>query len=457
MNKLITARWSRSRTFRALLVLALLYAAVRLTVHGVTAAVMLAPSSDADGGLPTWASTGTPMLPVDLQIYVDAAERLHARAELYPVEAKIEVFQYAPAFALAFSPFLLLSAGPLVVVQSLLHVAAYVGLYMAWGRVFCRLGLTGAAEALAGSLPVWLVFSAFWSDLGYLNIYIITALVATLLIEAVLAERTGWALLWLSLILQTKPHWAFAVVVPLLLGRYRFAFRLLGLAAIAYFGIIGLTMLLVEPTYVAEQYGAYVRFLTAMPSSFPWRGPNAPYLGYNHAIRQTVFYLFGLTRAASVAATWIKLLLLIPLVLISTRHALRPIREPGHDMPGLALDLAFAWYLGVFIWLDMVWELSLGIALYAYLLGTIDRPWMKTLIRCVFLPYALIDVWQLLSVAVFGLDIVAPGLYVLTDPSIYVPMIMIVILTFYAILIWRRWTVTAVTNSAALGATAYGS
>ncbi len=73
--------------------------------------------------------------------------------------------------------------------------------------------------------------------LDVLNIYILLALQATLLIDAVLRERLGWALLWLSLILQTKPMWAFAAAVPLLLGRYRFFLRLVGGAVAIYVGV----------------------------------------------------------------------------------------------------------------------------------------------------------------------------------------------------------------------------
>jgi hypothetical protein len=57
----------------------------------------------------------------------------------------------------------------------------------------------------------------------------------------------------------------------------------------------------------------------------------------------------------------------------------------------------------------------------------------------VFLPYALVDLWQVISVATFGFDIVAPGPFVLTDPTIYVPLVMIVILVFYALLIKYLW------------------
>jgi hypothetical protein len=57
----------------------------------------------------------------------------------------------------------------------------------------------------------------------------------------------------------------------------------------------------------------------------------------------------------------------------------------------------------------------------------------------VFLPYALIDAWQLVSLGLFGMDVVAPGPYILTDPSIYIPLVMIVITVFYVILVKRLW------------------
>src|SRR5262245_7673410 len=98
---------------------------------------------------------------------------------------------------------------------------------------------------LAWTLPVWLIFSGFWGDLGYLNIYILMALLATLLIDALLADDLLASVLWLSLILQTKPQWVFAAALPLLLGHYRFFFRLIGLAAVTYVGIAALTIAVV--------------------------------------------------------------------------------------------------------------------------------------------------------------------------------------------------------------------
>lgn len=379
------------------------------------------------------------MVPVDLQIYIDAASRLQNRQDLYPTPDRIEVYQYPPSYALAFTPFLRLSPVAIVIVHTLLHIAAYGLLYWLWGRIFHRLGLDRANQTLAWILPVWLVFSAFWSDLGYLNIYIIVALLATLLISAVLEERLGWSLLWLSTILQVKPHWAFAAAVPLLLGRRRFFLKLVGAGIVSCAAITGATIWILGPSYGWQQYVDFAQLMWDMRQYFPWRGPDAGFLGYNHSIAQIVVYLLGVSSSALRLATGVKALLLIPLAVVSLRHLRRPANAAGRTASQLGLDFAFALYLGAFIWLDMVWELSLGIAVFPYLLATLKQRSAKTMVWAVFLPYALVDLWQLVSFALFGMDVIAPGPYVLTDLSIYVPLVMIVTVTFYALLVRRLW------------------
>ena len=321
----------------------------------------------------------------------------------------------------------------------MLRVVAYVLLYFLWWRIFVRTGLGQANEVMAWTLPVWLVFSAFWSDLSYLNIYIAMALLATLLIAAILEERLGWSLLWLSAILQIKPQWAFAAAVPLLLGRYRFFLKLATLTPMAYAAIAGGSILMSGPAYGWQQHVDYVRLLARLSRDFPWRGPDAGFLGYNHSIVQTVVYLLGPTPGSLRLSACIKLLLLLPLGAVVLRHLRRPARSIGRLVPILSLDLAFALYLGAFIWLDMVWEVSLGIALFTYLLATLGRRIQRALVWAVFLPYVLVDLWQVISYAAFGTAVIAPGPYFLTDPTIYIPLVMIVILVFYALLIRRLW------------------
>ena len=99
------------------------------------------------------------------------------------------------------------------------------------------------------------------------------SLLATLFIEAVLYERLGWSLAWLSIILQLKPQWAFAAAMPLLLGQWRFFLKLIALAIITYGAIVGLMMFVAGSTYVWQQYTDYFQFLLNMRGNFPWRGP----------------------------------------------------------------------------------------------------------------------------------------------------------------------------------------
>jgi hypothetical protein len=426
--------WSRSKLYRVALVATSVYALLRMTIHLLYVVALASPEL-----LPEWADAEGPMIPVDLQLYVDAANRFWLQQDLYPVWDRIEIYQYSPACALLFTPFTWLSPMALVISQTLVHVVAYALLYAWWGRIFQQLGLGRAREMMVWTLPVWLIFSAFWSDLGYLNIYIVVALLTTLFIDAVLNERLGWSLLWLSIILQTKPHWAFAAVVPLLLGRCRFFLKLVGLAVVIYVAVAGATMLAVGPSYGWQQYVGYVQLLANMRQYFPWRGPDAPFLGYNHSITQIVVYLLGATPATLNLTTIVKGLLLVPLAAVSLRCLSRPAHRIGRDVPRLALDLVFALYLGAFVWLDMVWELSLGVAVFTYLLATLDRPRSRTWIWAVFLPYALVDLWQTLSFVIFGMGVVLPGMYILTDPTIYFPLTMVVILVFYGLLVRRLW------------------
>jgi len=432
MSEHLRQTWAGSRLFRAVLVLTLTYALLRLTAHGIYLATLLAPDK-----LPNWAAAEQSMVPVDLQTYLDAAERFLRRQPLYPagpIEHLEGLYQYSPFFAVAFTPFLWLTPSAVAIVHTVLHLLAYVALYVLWYRIFRRLRLRQTEEMMAWTLPVWLVFSPFWSDLGYLNVYIVMALLATLLIDAMIQEHLGRAVLWLTIIVTIKPMWAFAAVVPLLTGRRKFFLMMVALAILAQAAIAGVTTLMGGADYVCQQYADYIRFLARLSQDFPWRGPESGFLGYNHSIRQTVLFFIGITPAAWWIATGIKWALLMPLGVVALR--LRARTEPIGSAE--VLELAFALYLGVFIWLDMVWEVSLGIAVFVYLLATEPRRALRALMWGTFIPYALVDFWQLVSFAALGESAMIPGPYFVTDPSIYIPMVMIVILVLYGLLMERQ-------------------
>ncbi|MBN1659159.1 MAG: DUF2029 domain-containing protein [Anaerolineae bacterium] len=440
MRANIARAWSSSKLYRVALACAVIYALLRLVMQFLLLTGWLFPEYTDDGIL----------IPPDLGDYLYGATQIQDRENLYiegPID-RVEFYQYPPTYALVFTLFVPFSPAALVFTHTLLHIVVYVALYGSWNRIFTKYHMPRAAATLAYTLPVWLVFASFWSDLGFLNTYLLMALLGTLALEAVVDEHLGRSILWLCVILQIKPQWAFALLVPLLLGRYRFFFRLAALTGMVTAGVILLTSLLVGLEYGFQQHLAYMRFLWNMRQNFPWRGPEEPYLGYSHSITQIVTYLWGVTADSLRAALVLKLALLIPLGTTALRHLMRPTGRPGRQVPTIALDWAFALYAAAFIWLDMVWEFSLGIAVFTYLLATVEGRWGRLTIGLVFMPYALLDFWRLFSVAVFGFEVVTPGVYILTDPSIYVPMIMIVILCFYGFLVWRLWRAQAVAQIA---------
>jgi hypothetical protein len=422
-------QWTQSRLFRWILLVTFVYALARLVVQAIAFVYMLSQAG------PTGADTT--LISNDLQVYLAAASRLVNRQDLYLQEALdvIIVYQYAPSYALLFSVFLKLPFSVIALLHSLLNIAAYVLLYFWWGRIFHRLGLGKANVMLAWTLPLWVLFTTFWVDLFYLNIYVITAFLCTLLIEAVLEERLGWSVLWLAIIMQTKPYLAFPLVISLILGRPRFFFKLLGLSVVAYAAIVAGTSLAVGPDYGWQQHVNYVRFLGEMTANFPWRGPDSDFLGYNHSILQIIYYYGGITPHTARLATIIKVLLLIPLAVACLRHFLRPAGCPGKEASQLALTLAFALYTGAFIWLDIMWELTLGLVIFAFLLSTLEHQAAKIGLSAVFLPYVLLDIWQVLTLVVLGTDGFTDDYYVWTDPSIYLPVVMIVTLAFYIVLV----------------------
>jgi hypothetical protein len=426
--------WSESRAYRALLIAAVVYAILRFAVQVFLFAESITPQAIAEGTL----------VSADLQFsYIPAAEHFKAREDIY-LKGSLEIlemhFPYSPAFAFLYGPILLLPLDVLVVVMVAIHLVCYWLLYVWWDRIFRQNNLSKAEKLWAQSLPLFLIFTVFWDDLGLLNIYLIVALFATFALEAVLNEKLGWASFWLgAVILPIKPHWAFALGIPLLLGRYRFFFKLVGGTILAYLAVVLATILGGGVDYVLRQYQEYFIFLGRLSRDFPWWGPDKPFLGYNHSVMQTILYYFGLTAANMSIATIVKLLLLLPLGMVALKNLRNPIGKRGREVPETALALGFALYLGAFIWLDMVWEISLGLVIFVFLQTTLKEKWKHILLWIVFAPYAFLDIWRLISYLAFGDDILFDGAYVLTDPLIYVPWILIILLVFYGLLVHNLW------------------
>ena len=422
--------WAESKTYRALLIAAILYALLRFAVQVSLFAYSITPQAVEEGTLTS----------ADLQFsYIPAAEHFRDREDIY-LKGSLEIlethFPYTPAFAFLYGPLLLLPIGILVWVMTAIHLVAYYLLYARWARIFHKYRLLKANKLWAQTLPLFIIFTVFWDDLALLNIYLIVALFATFAIEAVLDENLGWASFWIgAVILPIKPHWAFALGIPLLLGRYRFFLRLMLGTLLAYLATIVVTILGGGADYVLRQYQDYFIFLSRLSRDFPWWGLDKPFLGYNHSVMQTILYYFGVTDTNKMLATIVKLLLLVPFGLVALKYLRNPIRKSGRDVPEIALALGFALYLGAFLWLDMVWEISLGLVIFVFLLTVIEQKWIRTALWILFFPYAALDIWRLISYLAFGDSILYAGVYVTTDPILYVPWILALIIIFYGLLI----------------------
>jgi hypothetical protein len=428
----IKQSWSESKLYRVLLVAAVLYFLLRLAVQIALFAYAITPEAMAEGTL----------VSADLQFsYIPAAQHFQAREDIY-LKGSLEIlemhFPYSPAFAFLLMPILLLPLNIQVPLMLVIHLVAYWLLYVWWHRIFHKNKLQQAEKLWAWALPLFLIFTVFWDDVGLLNIYLIVALFATFALDAVLDEDAGWASFWIgAIILPAKPHWAFALGIPLLLGRYRFFFKLALGTIVAYLTVMGLTILGGGADYVIQQYKDYIGFLSRLSRDFPWWGPDKPFFGYNHSVKQIVVYYLGVTPENLHLATIVKLILLVPLGLVGLKFLRNPIGRAGKEIPETALGITFALYLGGFIWLDMVWEISLGLVIFVFLLSVIEQKTTKAIMWIAFAPYALLDIWRLISYLSFGNDILYEGTYVLSDPFIYVPWIMVILLVFYGLLLQR--------------------
>jgi hypothetical protein len=416
--------WSKSKWYRVALVAAIIWFVLRLAVQVIYASGMMPELTGEDG------------LPMDVPVYLGAAQKFIAGQGLYPDDLSDSTFHYpySPPFAMLSTVLLLFSPQAIALGGTFLSVGIYALLYVKWMQIFERLSLPGVVEKMAYTLPVWLIFSAFWGLVVYLNIGIFVALVATLLVEGILQERLKRSAALASFLLVSKVMWLFPLGLPLLLGRRKFFGQLLGLSALFYAGLVGVSMLVAGPGYILQQYADYFVHLQRIASEFPWHVRDAiPFLGYNHSIKQVFVFLLGAHPWVLGLATLVKILILLPFGLLCWRLLRTP---PTQDFHALKLTLVFCLYLAAFIWLDIVWEVLLGIAIFPFVLSILEKTWHKWLVWSLFLLYAFVDLIQFFSY-IFGGDslVVMQGAYVLSDPSLHLPLTMLVILVFYTFLL----------------------
>jgi hypothetical protein len=263
------------------------------------------------------------------------------------------------------------------------------------------------------------------------------------LIAALLAEHLASSVLLLALILLTKPQWACVIALPLLLGQWRFVLRLGALSAVVYAVVSALTIIALGPAYGLQQYSDYYRLLAHVANVFPWDLTGSGIFGPNHSITQIAVYFLGTTPAAFRLAAGLKLALLLPLGMLALRRlGWPPKHAPAYELAE-RVDLAMALCLAGYIVLDLVWadDFFLGIVIVPYLLAT--RPvgarfWLWPL----FVLYALVDFLRLAGFAILGQNVILPTPYidlVRSDPSIYAPLAMVLILACYTLLLRQLW------------------
>ncbi len=408
--------WSKSKLFRGLMIVAILWFVIRLLFQ------IAYQSSFGE----EW------FLADDLQVYKLTSERLLQHEQIYRSDEvlSIEYFQYTPAFALLFSPLTRLPIPVLSVGWTVIQLALYYFLWDRWRSIFKYLELHQAGNVLLRLLPLWLFFSQFWADVAFGNIYILMALLSTLLIETILKRRLALSIILVGLILLTKPQCAFALVIPVFQRDLRFLVKIILGSGLVYLASIGLTMAAVGSTYTLFQYSAYFQFLGSLNSYYPW--DKLPFLGYNHSILQSVIHYLGIpfSKMALGLTALIKFVFLAPIVDLSWRFSRRSQSQAN------ALILALCWYLGVFFLMDIIWEITLALPLLALCWPMLHTRLEKWAIGVLTFIYVMMDFWQTISYLIWGDAILWEGSgYILSDPAIYVPIILIVILSFYIILL----------------------
>jgi hypothetical protein len=406
----VTQHWKASRRFRIGLIAAVCYFLLRLAL--------------SYGWQMGWLSMEDSTLHTDLQLYWETGEKFRAHEDLYfAPQEDFSVFVYAPPFALLMSPLSYIPFSVLSTLYILLIIAAYAAIYWRWYGIFKRYGLESAAQQMIYLLPLWVVAQSIIYDINYLNVYTVMALLATLLIEAVLAENLSGALLCLVVILPIKPQWAFALALPFLLRHWRFGFKLLIGSVLVYAAVMGFTLLVGGPPYVLEQYGDYIHTVRSIPETFFWNQWEDAYIGYVHSLMQVMLFFFGESSSTLAAVTVVKVLLWLPLLwaawLMLRRRASPP---PAAELVEWVLVL----YVGTFLLLDVMHEMTLGVVVYIVLLVTIQRRTIRRIMKWAILPCLLGDILSILTFALY-----------LPDPMNVVPLVLIALLAAHTILVGR--------------------
>lgn len=420
LSEALSQQWRNSNSFRLWTILAVIGLVINLALT-VLWQMELIP---VEGSPPA----------NDLMVYRAAGSRFQERQDLYITpKPDFSLYAYSPAFAMAASLLTFIPYKILWVIDALLHLIAYWVIYWRWFVIFRQRQVHTVAEVLIRLFPLWIIFTGLLYEIAYMNIYIFMALIATLLIEAILNQQTGRAILWLAILLPIKPQWAFALGIPFLLGQWRFLAKVVSGGILSYAAILVITILISGP-YALGQYGEYARILQSIPYTFVWNTMiKDGHMGYNNSIMQLVKFFSNNAPYSVDVSTALKILLSLPLLAVFWRYRRSP---SSQAIPRLALEWAFALYFAAFIWLDVVTELTFSIVIFTYVLGTLSQQRLRNIAGIVFLPYAFAFIW---ITVVSILSFVIPLPEAIIDPSLFIPVVLLAMLGLYGLVLWQLY------------------
>lgn len=306
-----------------------------------------------------------------------------------------------------------------------LILAAYPLAWLVWRRVFEQLQLGQTGAVMITSLPLWLIYSQWFADQNFLNIYTFLLLLDGLLVLALLRQNTWLALVLVVLIAQTKPHYLYPLALPFWLGRWRFCLKLIVVCLVGYSLVAGVTVLAVGPTLGLTLYHDYLTFLTTIAERYPW---SAYYLGYNHSWQSMLHWLFGLQAWIPAAVTGLRVTTLLPLMWLGWRRWQQ--RRSLAEQPAVALGVALALHLWAVISLDQLWEITTATIVFVYLMAAGDVSVHRWAVL-IFVPFAMLGLvqlagWQMASLLNSPVD--------QFDLTARLPLLMVAALGLYGLL-----------------------
>jgi hypothetical protein len=374
----------------------------------------------------------------DLVVYLRGGAAVAAGESPYPNTfwSGPDVFHYSPAAALFFRQWII---DPLPFrCYSYLHLfliyAAYLLAWLSWRIVFRQLPLPEGVGAMHAWLPLWLVYSQWFADQNFLNIYIFLLLLTGLLTLAVLHRQTIIVVLLAVIIAQTKPHYLYPLLLPLLAGHWRF-FSRVALGSLVGYGIVAAgTVIIVGSDYGLSLYGQYFVFLTTIAERYPWLDY---YLGYNHSWQSILNWLFARQTWTAPLVAILRLTCLLPFVWLAWRwwYYRRTVTESGRDV--VALGLALAIHLWAISALDQLWEVTSAIIVFTYLQAVGTRFTQRWSV-IVFVPFALLGLAQLIGWRVAWM-LELPGDWL--DITAQLPVMMVVSLGLYGLTLAAIWSI----------------